>query len=467
MDFLRSLTGNGQQLQISRHPLTLATGRGPMSLVSYQTEGLRRFGQRELILTLPEAVARKQEADVQSLLETLGECAREGRLVDEMGISVVGGPFGHQELGIGYLPVQPIEGLQANPEALSMLLFVGPEVELLQRTGPYRLATRLGYEENFYPWPAWSNPTRQPVYSQEDIERGVACKATPIWLPRAAWVYRAPSSHLVLHLTTPLEDPDRLGSLPVDLPFTLVTRPAAEAGARMVWLPGAPRPAAITDGHSDGSTLTGGVLIVCPGQSQEEVRPLEDGYVLLLSTDHSLEVRNALIEGSPLSFVAGETRVTVARLGARARISLSVLYQPDEVLQQRVRPDWVSYAMAVSEEVNAFVEPHPLTGPLSVYAAIKPGRRARFWFEGLPETLRSGLDTWLSDIPAPMVMGAVAFSHHFLLGETEGPAPDTSPFLDQGGGPFHFLPREWSRLGLEAERPLMVPDEILELLWPD
>ena len=86
-----------------------------------------------------------------------------------------------------------------------------------------------------------------------------------------------------------------VGALDAGTPFALLTEPAPNADALLVWSPGqADAKATYADG-SEGSRLTGGCLTVVPGGQKNEIVVLEDGYRLLLAADTWGALASALL----------------------------------------------------------------------------------------------------------------------------------------------------------------------------
>lgn len=142
------------------------------------------------------------------------------------------------------------------------------------------------------------------------------------------------------------------------------------------------------------------------------------------------------------------------------------LYQPDEVLRERVTDidalgDYLNQIYAVAEDYWAG-KPEGPGQALTIVAAVKPGGRVRFWLDSslgkIDAAIAQPLINRLQELPAPVVrQGPVAFAIHGLLW---GGTP--------GGGGWAFIPTEWKeRCRGHAEELVNLPDGVLELLWPD
>jgi hypothetical protein len=144
-------------------------------------------------------------------------------------------------------------------------------------------------------------------------------------------------------------------------------------------------------------------------------------------------------------------------------VAQNFLYQPDEVLRERVMDinafgDYLKQIYAVAEDYWAG-QPAGSGQALTIVAAVKPGKRVRFWLDSslgkLDPAVAQPLIHRLQGLPVPAVrQGPVAFA---IQGMLWGGAP--------GGGGWALIPTEWQERCLGQE--LVVPDGILELVWPD
>jgi hypothetical protein len=137
------------------------------------------------------------------------------------------------------------------------------------------------------------------------------------------------------------------------------------------------------------------------------------------------------------------------------------MYQPDEVLRQRMPSveEFGNYVKALDGELAAFAAERPFDGQaLSLFVAVRPGRRSRVWLEfrpgGVPAHPERDLVSRLEAVPAPEVNGPVAMATYSLLWG----GPGTKENL------FAFMPAEWA----EAVSPgAVLPDDALRKVWPD
>ena len=94
-----------------------------------------------------------------------------------------------------------------------------------------------------------------------------------------------------------------------------------------------------------------------------------------------------------------------------------------------------------------------------VAVGVKPGKKARVWCEAVdgdipPETLTE-LDKKLGDVPPVAVkQGPIAFAVEIKL---SGQKPEKFP----------EMPEAWSEAAKKSKEPLMIPDGLFKVVWPD
>jgi hypothetical protein len=136
------------------------------------------------------------------------------------------------------------------------------------------------------------------------------------------------------------------------------------------------------------------------------------------------------------------------------------LYQPDEVLRQRVHAleDFMQFAKAIDAELTAFAAGRQEAGQaLSLFAAVRRGHRGRFWLDfqpGVPSEAEQDLLRRLEVIPVPAVNGPVALANYSLLWG----GPGTRENL------FAYMPLAWAEAVVAGGT---VPDDALDKVWPE
>lgn len=286
------------------------------------TEGLSKRRQRELVVTL--RLADKDDVgermrDLTRFFVTVLRWAEQRNLVDAGGVTQFGkrGMFGGSGNGFLYVAARPIRGVELPGRALAAVSVDALEVETALAHGVYRVLARIGDQSGCFPFPTWSDLERRSVVSSREAESALSNISRT----------RAPGVHFVVEGKRVRVRVPKLargvlsrgvGALAPGTPFALLTEPAPNADALLVWYPGQAEPKAIYAEGSDGSHLTGGCLTVVPGGQQDEVRVMEDGYSLLLSAD---------TWGSLASSLLSERTVSL-RMADGASLEVEWLYEP-------------------------------------------------------------------------------------------------------------------------------------------
>ena len=263
------------------------------------TEGLVKRRQRELVVSVRLSDGddvRERMRELSRFFTTVLRWAQQRNLVDTGGVTRFGkrGLFGGSGNGLLYVDARPLRGVEMPGRALAAVIVDAAEVETALAHGAYRVLARLGEQSGCFPYPTWSDLGRQSVASTREAESALSKISRT----------RAPGVHFVvegkrLRVRVPKTARGILGrgvaALAPGTPFALLTEPAPNADALLVWSPGQAEPKAIYAEGSDGSHLTGGCLAVVPRGQKDEIRVLEDGYTLLLSADTWGSLANALL----------------------------------------------------------------------------------------------------------------------------------------------------------------------------
>lgn len=164
-----------------------------------------------------------------------------------------------------------------------------------------------------------------------------------------------------------------------------------------------------------------------------------------------------------ISFAIPTARAADAAKGFR---TMGVqLYLPNEAMKERV-PDVSELAKFIKAIEGVCTEHYAATDTveaIAIVVAVKPKGKTRFWFvssRNTPDKEFNALYGKLAKIPAPKVVsGPVAFA---IQSSIAGGAPE-KPFNKPP------IPKEWEDAATAAKsnKPLLVPDDFLKLVWPD
>jgi len=142
-----------------------------------------------------------------------------------------------------------------------------------------------------------------------------------------------------------------------------------------------------------------------------------------------------------------------------------LLYQPDKVLQERLpdgdASDLGKFVNAVEKVCTDHYATSNTPESLAMVVAVKPKSKARFWFVSSRDTPDKDFDALrqkLAKIPVPKVVsGPVAFA---IRSSIAGGDPKK---------PCDEVPRrkEWLDAIAKSKVPLVAPDGVLKVIWPD
>jgi len=493
------------RLSVRVYTHTIPNGPTQVPCWTYVTEGLWKIGQKDFIFSLRRQAGEAPTnfpRDPLDFLAQVYELASQGRRVDVGDYTCFQNPAGFlgkdKQIGFVYIPPEGLHGLPPGT-ALTAVLLTADEAAVVPAIGSYRVLTLLGQANRYYPCPPWSDRHRPSVLSPEDLSQSLLAKI-PSGYFRGATVRTfmepiAPAhtdrerahSGADISLRLPMDHLPRLQEKLAHMPphggCTFLTDPDPEANVRLVWRPGQQRIETITPPGSDGSCMTGGFLaFLYGGPFQDGGQILEDGFAMMLSPATWTRVLEALRTGKSVQVSAaapGQMGLTLewtatplrrdwatspqepAKQSSVFDVAQLFLYQPDEVLQQRIAnvEIWTRYIKQVTETASDYWAAQPVgrAQTVTLIIAVKPGGKSRFWLDFYPggqdTALVTGLLGRLQELPVPVVrQGPVAVAIHATL---------------WGGkhGGWEFLPKEWQKAC--GQKELLVPDEILAMVWPD
>jgi hypothetical protein len=412
--------GAGVAVRVFAHELP--SGRGVVPCLSYVTDGLRRYHQQELAVTLvrpPGAEIQQPPPEAMQLLASISALAQQGRLVENGGMTEVGatGLFGRPAVrGLAYQTAAPMQGVVLPDGCLGAIALVAHEIETVKRFGGLRVLARIGRAHGFFPTAPWCDPDRGPLMAPE---AGTLLESVASVHLRASVVLADGRVTLRIPTTVPLPE---LPPPELALAFLTVLDPTADGC--LVWVPGQQTPEAITLPGRAATRLSGCFVAFVPQQPADGANLFEDGFAAMLTDRTWAALRHALATRTPIALPptapnthgiaiewVDETRprATVPPCGEmRMTIRES---QPD--IDARIGMNQlVAYATAFEQTVQAYFALARGTGrDLHIEVVLSPGR---------PPTLFGQLDpalhARLSTLPAPAVrLGEIAFRGSFAL----------------------------------------------------
>ncbi len=272
------------------------------------TVGLVVSGQRELVLSMRLTVKEDPIAKMQDIVrfvQTVHAWAQAKNFVDEGGLTQFGerGLFGSPNCGLLYAEARPIAGVRLPKRALAAIFVDAQEIRTALDFGTYRVLTRIGLQLRLFPFPTWGALDRPSAMTKREAQSLLA-KIGRMRTPTLSFLM----VDGCLRVMPPSDDSlsKGLAGLPAKTAFVLLTRPAAEANAILVWKPGQADMTGISPDGSDGSRMSGSCLIVVPDSASDTVRPFEDGYALTLCSPSWALFSAAVIERRALALPLAE-----------------------------------------------------------------------------------------------------------------------------------------------------------------
>jgi hypothetical protein len=355
---------------------------------------------------------------------------------------------------------------------------------LLTSIGSYRVLTRLGQSQSYYPTPPWSDRDRPRMLKKSEMAGSILGRVPVAYVPwgrvRLVLADQEGGSTADDKLTLRLDAVaghslrELLNQVPPGSPFAWVMPPAEDAEARLVWRPEMAGVEAIVPPDSRGTVQTGGYIGFVPNDDQPEgAQIFEDGFLLTLRRETMAKLREALTRCERLDITPSPDRLKFSlhwdfpeRTGSAVEFGNPILYQPESVVQERVEQQvFVNYVGNLQTIVRKFIDllPEARGQNLLFVAALRPGGETRFWFDIQPDDFpaewKEELENRLKLARVPVVKsGTVAYA---LVGKLWGGSPVPTPSQSQ------MVPEEWRqaavRLGSEKATDT---DAILREVWP-
>ncbi|MCB9587658.1 MAG: hypothetical protein H6718_19805 [Polyangiaceae bacterium] len=265
------------------------------------SQGLAEYGQREIAFAVklrPSEAVEAVTAELHQLLDAVESLAAQGKLVEAGGFSEFGRPgFLNSSIqGLVYASAQGLAPEFPNDALLGVFLH-SAEVQVAKSTCALRLLSRLGQASSHFPFPPTTDRDR-PGVAVEGDEESLLAMVAKLSLNGACLSMSQGSVRLRCNASARQQLARAFVDLPPDAAFALVTEPDPEADGRLVWYPGQTAPAAITPPNGSGQRLTGCMLLVARGATEDTVRLQEDGFALVVRDATWAQLSNALVSGS-------------------------------------------------------------------------------------------------------------------------------------------------------------------------
>ncbi|MEO8700041.1 MAG: hypothetical protein ABI867_08350 [Kofleriaceae bacterium] len=401
--------------------------RGVVPCWSYVTDGLRAFGQHEMVLTIVRPAdqgADRAPGDPLGLLRTIAGLAQQGRLVDAGGFTEVGpsGLFGRPQLrGLAYQTAAPMDGVTLPPGCLAAIVLVGDEMEVAKRFGALRVLARLGRANNFWPTTPWCEPDRGACCAADESILGNVASAA---MPGVSAVLEGDRVTVRIARSTHARFV-QAGLPPPETALALLTVLDDHADACLVWFQGQPGPEAISAPNSRGARVSGCFIAFVPQQEADGADTFEDGFAARLTDASWLTLRDAILRGTAAT-IPGATGKTLvlewfdappprSEVPAVSEMQMQLREGQDDIEARLGMAALVEYANTVEATVQQYYagqggqQRHGQS--LEIQVLLAAGQRPAVYGE-----LDPALYARLAELPGPPVRsGEVAFRGTFAL----------------------------------------------------
>ena len=395
---------------------------GEVPCWSYITDGLRSFGQKEMVFTLRRQAMTAPAAPLSFFAKVL-ELARGGRLVDAGGHSAFGGNgfLGRPSLrGLGYVHAQPLDHVDVPENALAAVGLIGGELELTQAYGPTRVLARLGRAYGYFPFPPWSDPDRPSVANELPSNSILSDVA---WAAIAGTRLMLADNRVTLSL--PIDALPRLraavASQAPDKAFVMLGEPAPDSDGWLVWHPGQTQPSAIAASNTAATRLGAGFVLFAPEQDSDGGQIIEDGFAFRLTDATWARVRDAIAAGASLAIASSNIGFALEWYAARPAVSelRLVLGQPQREIEERVGLQaLVEYAETLERVVRDWVVALPRAAGfiLRMDVCLKTTEpELRLALTPFPSLPVAALAQRLDAVPPPSVRADVRFAGELAI----------------------------------------------------
>jgi hypothetical protein len=271
---------------------------------TFVSDGLVGMGQKELALTIkrgrdehPEGIAR----EVGSFLVDMYRRAGQGRRVDVGDLTLFGGPGPAGVRGFAYVAPETLPGVELPLLTLAAIALIGLEAPLARNYGPARVLARLAVHYRHYPCPPWWERGRAAVAAGAGDDTSLLAQMVRVHVRGVCARMAGSNVRLSVHPGAREALQRTLFETPSDVAFAMLIAPDPEADGMLVWRPGDDQLAAATPEGSRGERLSLAFVGFAVGVDDVGGRVMEDGAMLMFTTEAWATLGAALAAGEPLT----------------------------------------------------------------------------------------------------------------------------------------------------------------------
>ena len=285
------LPGEGLHALVFYHTVNSSAPDGLRHCWTYVSQGLSKFGQKEIIFTVCRRVSSEREVDFPPdplrWYESVFSAAKPGQArVKEFQRSDVRGPAfcGRSDVRwIMYVPPRPISNVPTAflpQEWVQAIPLLAPEAEVAERFGVMRALNHLGSSQRCFPWPPWFDRDRTPCITLSEMQGSIRGKVSYAVIPGINAVKKY--SEFVLYIPEEAESgiQEVIGVFQPNnaLPLDCVHHKDADSG--LLWRNSDLEPRGYASGGLN-RCMNLNFFTFCPDQAQNELQVVEDGCVCM------------------------------------------------------------------------------------------------------------------------------------------------------------------------------------------
>jgi len=302
--FPHRIEGLTDTLALTAFQHEITTRERAIACWTFVSDGLLGLGQKELALTIergrdehPEEIAR----EMGSFIVAVHRMAGQGRLVDIGDLTLFGGPGPAGARGVAYVVPETMPGVELPLLTLAVIPLIGAEAPLARNFGPARVMARLAAHYRFYPCPPWWERGRAAVAANSGDDTSVLAQMVRVHVRGVSARMQGRNVRLSVHPGAQEALQRTLAEAPGDTAFAMLIAPDHEADGMFVWRPGGDQLEAATPEGSRGERLSLAFLGFAVGVDDVGGRVMEDGAMLMFTTQAWEALRAALAAGEPLT----------------------------------------------------------------------------------------------------------------------------------------------------------------------
>lgn len=281
-------------------------GEEELTCWTYATVGLKKTGQKELLLSirkLPgETIGDFPQAPLE-FFKTVFQHALRQEFIDIGSVSDFGenGFLSSSFTAAAYIRSQAMGDWFPPEDSLAAILMTDDELKASQIGGLTRVLALLGKSSLHFPCPVWNDLSRHSVVADLlPVMQESFISELPRILVRNSGVSAADR---VIDLQLPLSSRfyfSQLQELEKDTPMMILADLDERADALLVFQPEKKAaPLAISAPGTPGSRIAGSFICFAPAQAVDQGMIIEDGFVITMREQPWVELKNSLLNGSP------------------------------------------------------------------------------------------------------------------------------------------------------------------------